>query len=116
MLMIGGVCIVGGDHDGPWFLPGILVNVRRSGEAASLGVIREVLSDGACRVALGASGNDRVGDATQSRKVKIMGDAQRSITGKLIGVDGTDRIVKVDDTLDVKILDMVILANVAHLS
>nr|GEV02403.1 putative transcription elongation factor SPT5 homolog 1 [Tanacetum cinerariifolium] len=41
----GGLCIVGGD--GPWFLPNILVNVRRSGDDAALGVIREVLLDGA---------------------------------------------------------------------
>ena len=39
----GGLCLVGGDNDGPWFLPDILVNVRRSGDDAALGVIREVL-------------------------------------------------------------------------
>lgn len=43
MWMTVGVCISGGDNDGPWFLPDILVNVRRSGEDASVGVIREVL-------------------------------------------------------------------------
>ncbi|GKE42905.1 hypothetical protein Tco_1470189 [Tanacetum coccineum] len=32
-----------GDNDEPWFLPDILVNVRRSGDDAALGVIREVL-------------------------------------------------------------------------
>lgn len=32
----------------------------------------------------------------------------------LIGVDGTDGIVKVYDTLDVKILDLVILAKLAQ--
>nr|GEV02397.1 hypothetical protein [Tanacetum cinerariifolium] len=35
--------VLGGDTDGPWFLPNILVNVRSSGDDASLGVIREVL-------------------------------------------------------------------------
>ncbi|KAK9071293.1 hypothetical protein SSX86_009861 [Deinandra increscens subsp. villosa] len=118
--------VVGGDHDGPWFLPDILVNVRRSGEDASLGVIREVLLDGACRVALGTSGNGEIITASPSEievvvprkadKIKIMGGAHRGATGKLIGVDGTDGIVKVDDTLDVKILDMVILAKLARLS
>ncbi|KAI7754771.1 hypothetical protein M8C21_033839, partial [Ambrosia artemisiifolia] len=117
---------VGGDHDGPWFLPDILVNVRRPGEDASLGVIREVLLDGACRVALGASGNGEIITANPSEievvvprksdKIKIMGGAQRGATGKLIGVDGTDGIVKVDESLDVKILDMVILAKLAPLS
>ena len=43
-----------------------------------------------------------------------MGGALRGATGKLIGVDGTDGIVKVDDTLDVKILDLVILAKLAQ--
>nr|XP_043635617.1 putative transcription elongation factor SPT5 homolog 1 [Erigeron canadensis] len=118
--------VVGGDNDGPWFLPDILVNLRRSGEDATVGVIREVLLDGACRVALGSSGNGDVITANPSEievvvprksdKIKIMGGAQRGATGKLIGVDGTDGIVKVDDTLDVKILDMVILAKLAHLS
>lgn len=50
----------------------------------------------------------------KSDKIKIMGGAQRGATGKLIGIDGTDGIVKVDDTLDVKILDMVILAKLAQ--
>ncbi|KAI3733140.1 hypothetical protein L1987_64358 [Smallanthus sonchifolius] len=118
--------VVGGDNDGPWFLPDILVNVRRSGEDASIGVIREVLLDGACRVALGASGNGEIITASpneievvvprKSDKIKIMGGAQRGATGKLIGIDGTDGIVKVDESLDVKILDMVILAKLAHLS
>lgn len=42
-----------------------------------------------------------------------MGGTLRGSTGKLIGVDGTDGIVKVDDTLDVKILDLGILAKFA---
>ncbi|XP_076900340.1 putative transcription elongation factor SPT5 homolog 1 isoform X2 [Bidens hawaiensis] len=117
---------VGGDNDGPWFLPDILVNVRRAGEDAYLGVIREVLLDGGCRVALGTNGNGEVITASPSEievvvprksdKIKILGGAQRGVTGKLIGVDGTDGIVKVDDNLDVKILDMVILAKLAHFS
>nr|GEW34153.1 threonine--tRNA ligase, mitochondrial 1 [Tanacetum cinerariifolium] len=36
---------IGGDDDGTCFLPDILVNVRRSGDDAALGVIREVLLD-----------------------------------------------------------------------
>lgn len=36
------VFVVGGDHEGPWFMPDILVNVHRTGEE-SVGVIREVL-------------------------------------------------------------------------
>lgn len=39
-------------------------------------------------------------------KVKIVMGDLRGSTGKLIGVDGVDGIVKMDDTLDIKILDM----------
>lgn len=82
------------------------------------------VQDGTCKVALGTSGNGEtvtvlpseieVVVPRKSDKIKIMGGAQRGSTGKLIGVDGTDGIVKVDDTLDVKILDMVILAKLAN--
>lgn len=34
--------IAGSDPEGPWFMPDILVNVRRSGED-TVGIIREVL-------------------------------------------------------------------------
>ena len=80
--------------------------------------------DGGCRVGLGSSGNGETVTASSSEievivprksdKIKIMGGALRGATGKLIGVDGTDGIVKVDDTLDVKILDLVILAKLAQ--
>ncbi|XP_044511668.1 putative transcription elongation factor SPT5 homolog 1 isoform X2 [Mangifera indica] len=116
--------VIGSDNEGPWFMPDILVNVRKSGEETEMGVIREVLPDGSCRVALGASGNGDTISALPTEievvvprkndKIKIMGGALRGATGKLIGVDGTDGIVKVDDTLDVKILDMVILAKLAQ--
>ncbi|GMH17129.1 hypothetical protein Nepgr_018970 [Nepenthes gracilis] len=115
---------IGADNEGPWFLPDILVNVHKSGEDAFIGVIREVLSDGSCRVALGSSGSGEAVAALPSEievipprksdKIKIMGGGHRGATGKLIGIDGTDGIVKVDDTLDVKILDMAILAKVAQ--
>ncbi|WCJ43436.1 Transcription elongation factor Spt5 [Euphorbia peplus] len=115
--------VIGGDNEGPWFMPDILVNIHR-GADESVGVIREVLSDGSCRVVLGSNGNGETITVLPSEletvvprksdKIKIMGGAHRGATGKLIGVDGTDGIVKVDDTLDVKILDMVILAKLAH--
>ncbi|KAL8059507.1 hypothetical protein ABFX02_03G092200 [Erythranthe guttata] len=114
----------GADNEGPWFLPDILVNVRRSGEDSSKGVIREILPDGSCKIALGSSGNGEIITSLASEievvaprkadKIKIMGGQYRGSTGKLIGIDGTDGIVKVDDTLDVKILDMVILAKLVQ--
>ncbi|GLT32208.1 hypothetical protein SLA2020_068910 [Shorea laevis] len=112
--------VIGAENDGPWFMPDILVNIRRSGEETA-GVIQEVLPDGSCKVALGSSGNGETVTALSNEmeiipprkndKIKIMGGAQRGVTGKLIGVDGTDGIVRMDDSLDVKILDLVILAK-----
>ena len=49
----------------------------------------------------------------KSDKIKIMSGGLRGSTGKLIGVDGSDGIVRLDDTLDVKILDMVILGKLS---
>ncbi|KAH6824116.1 global transcription factor group A2 [Perilla frutescens var. hirtella] len=119
MSPVGGV-----DNEGPWLLPDILVNVRKPGEDSTPGVIRDVLPDGSCKIALGSSGNGEVVTAIhneievvpprKAEKIKIMGGAHRGSTGKLIGIDGTDGIVKVDDTLDVKILDMVILAKLVQ--
>ncbi|KAJ7965435.1 Transcription elongation factor SPT5 [Quillaja saponaria] len=116
--------VIGGDNEGPWFMADILVNLRRPGEDSIVGVVREVLPDGSSRVALGSTGNGDTVTALpnemeavvprKSDKIKIMGGALRGATGKLIGVDGTDGIVKVDDTLDVKILDLVILAKLAQ--
>ncbi|GAB4861165.1 hypothetical protein Ancab_036322 [Ancistrocladus abbreviatus] len=116
--------VTGADNDGPWFLPDILVNVHKSVDDPIIGVVREVLPDGSCRVALGSSGSGETVTAfpneievilpKKSDKIKIMGGGQRGATGKLIGVDGTDGIVKVDDTLDVKILDMAMLAKLAQ--
>ncbi|CAK9134254.1 unnamed protein product [Ilex paraguariensis] len=115
--------VVGGDNEGPWLLPDILVNVRRSGDDTIVGVIRDVLPDGSCRIALGSSGNGETITALPSDieivtprktdRVKILGGAQRGATGKLVGVDAADGIVKEDDTLDIHILNMSILAKLA---
>ncbi|KAK1371247.1 Transcription elongation factor SPT5 [Heracleum sosnowskyi] len=111
--------VLGGDHEGPWILPNILVNVRRSAGETILGVVQDLLPDGSCRVVLCSSGETVTVPSNEvdavvprkSDKVKIMGGIHRGVTGKLIGVDGTDGIVKLDDTLEVNILDMAILAK-----
>lgn len=69
------------------------------------------MQDGSCSVALRSSGSGDtiIAHATEieivvpkkSDKIKIIGGPQRGSTGKLIGVDGTDGIVKVDDTLEI---------------
>ncbi|KAG8077065.1 hypothetical protein GUJ93_ZPchr0006g44135 [Zizania palustris] len=114
--------IIGGEGEGNWLLPDVLVNVLRAGNDGP-GVVREVLADGSCRVAVGSSGNGdivtvlpndvEVVRPKKSDKVKIMNGNFRGYNGKLIGIDGSDGIVKLDDTYEVKILDMVILAKLA---
>ena len=49
----------------------------------------------------------------KNEKLKIMDGSMRGVTGKLIGVDGSVGIVRVEGSLDVKIVDMVILGKVA---
>ncbi|GKV35683.1 hypothetical protein SLEP1_g43921 [Rubroshorea leprosula] len=112
--------VIGTENEGPWFMPDVLVNVHRSGQE-TVGVILEVLPDGSCKLALGSSGNGETVIAlpnevnvTQPRKndkIKVMTGSLRGATGKLIGVDGTDGIVRIDDNLEVKILDLVTLGK-----
>nr|CAB3469931.1 unnamed protein product [Digitaria exilis] len=114
--------IIGGEGEATWLLPDVLVNVLRGGDDGP-GVVREVLGDGSCRVALGLSGNGDVMTVLpnevevirpkKSDRIKILNGNFRGYTGKLIGIDGSDGIVKLDDTYEVKILDMVILAKLA---
>jgi transcription elongation factor SPT5 len=81
------------------------------------------LQDGSCRVALGQSGS---GDEVivspdeleiirpkKNDRLKIMNGSLRGFIGKLIGVDGSDGIVKVEGSLEVKIVDLVILGKLA---
>ena len=79
--------------------------------------------DGSCRVALGSQGNgdELIATAnelevvwpTKNEKLKIMNGSMRGVTGKLIRVDGPVGIPRVEGSLDVKIVDMVILGKVA---
>ncbi|KAF6153369.1 hypothetical protein GIB67_003559 [Kingdonia uniflora] len=115
---------IDGDGEGLWFMAGILVDVRKSGKKPVIGVVREIFPDGSCMVSLDPNGDGDMITALpnememvvpkKSDKIKIMSGDQRGSTGKLIGIDGTDGIVKVEDTLDVKILDMAILAKLAQ--
>ncbi|KAK9160213.1 hypothetical protein Syun_006554 [Stephania yunnanensis] len=113
---------IGGDGDGSWLMTDILVNVQRPGENPGVGVVRDVLPDGTCKISLESIGETittltnelEIVVPRKSDKIKIMSGPERGATGKLIGIDGTDGIVKVDDTLNVKILDMDILAKLAQ--
>ena len=87
-------------------------------------ILCSIFQDGSCRIVLGLSGNGEIITALPNEmdivvprkndKIKIMAGLLRGATGKLIGVDGSDGIVKVDDTLDVKILDLILLAKLAQ--
>nr|VDD31327.1 unnamed protein product [Brassica oleracea] len=111
--------VIGGDAEA-WFMPDILVDIHKVGEDSDLGVIRDV-SDGTCKVSLGSSGEGDTIMALPSEleivpprkndRVKIVGGQFRGSIGTLIGIDGSDGIVKIEENLDVKILDLAILAK-----
>ncbi|KAL0645768.1 hypothetical protein Bca4012_044059 [Brassica carinata] len=95
----------GGDAEA-WFMPDILVDIHK---------------DGTCKVSLGSSGEGDTIMALPSEleivpprkndRVKIVGGQFRGSIGTLIGIDGSDGIVKIEENLDVKILDLAILAK-----
>lgn len=67
-----------------------------------------MVQDGSCKIVIGSSNTGETVSAfpneiemvvpRKSDKIKIMGGAREGATGKLIGVKGTDGIVKVDET------------------
>lgn len=111
--------MIGDEGGSNWLLPVVCVNVSR-GDGSTNGV---VLLDGSCRVALGSSGSGDEVTALpdeleiirpkKSDRVKIMNGSMRGVIGKLIGVDGSDGIVRVEGSLEVKIVDLVILGKLA---
>lgn len=50
----------------------------------------------------------------KNERVKILGGKYGGSTGKVIGEDGWDGIVKLDESLDVKIMKLAILAKLVH--
>ncbi|CAN8246881.1 unnamed protein product [Cochlearia groenlandica] len=114
--------VIGGDAEA-WFMPDILVEVHKAGEDSHVGVVRDV-SDGTCKVSLGSSGEGESIMAVSSEleivtprkndRVKIVGGQNRGSIGKLIGIDGSDGIVKIEENLEVKILDLAILGKLVQ--
>ncbi|TVU28725.1 hypothetical protein EJB05_20255 [Eragrostis curvula] len=115
--------VIGAEGEGNWLLPDVLVNVSREGGGDTNGVVKEVLQDGSCLVALGPLGGGdeviagpnevEVVRPRKNERLRIMNGSMRGQTGRLIGVDGSDGIVRVEGSLDVKIVDMMILGKVA---
>eukprot|EP00898_Chlorokybus_atmophyticus_P002859 jgi/Chlat1/3574/Chrsp234S03564 len=97
-------------------MPGILVIVDRPSHERQTGVVRAVQDNGSCTVALGEKEQTEeitvsVGDLElvppkKHDKVKVLAGDLRGHTGKLIGIDASDGIVKLDENLDIKILDI----------
>lgn len=103
-----------------WPIPDVWVMVS----SEQTGILREILPDGGYKVQL-ASATDAVDfvtaqladlDLIAPRKgdnIKIVSGEFRGLTGKLIGIDGNDGIVKLDGNMDIKILDMSNLGKVS---
>ncbi|XP_044952999.1 putative transcription elongation factor SPT5 homolog 1 isoform X2 [Hordeum vulgare subsp. vulgare] len=114
--------MIGDECGSNWILPDVLVSVSR-GEGSTNGVVKEALLDGSYRVALGSSGSGDEVTALpdeleiirpkKSDRVKIMNGAMRGVIGRLIGVDGSDVIVRVEGSLELKIVDLGILGKLA---
>uniref|UniRef100_A0A453PPL2 KOW domain-containing protein n=1 Tax=Aegilops tauschii subsp. strangulata TaxID=200361 RepID=A0A453PPL2_AEGTS len=115
--------MIGDEGGSNWLLPDVCVNVSR-GDGSTNGVVKEVLLDGSCRVALGPSGSGDEVTALpdeleiirpkKSDRVKIMNGSMRGVIGRLVGVDGSDGIVRVESPLDMKIVDLVILGKLVN--
>ena len=86
------------------------------GSERTLGVVQHVNMDGTYIIAMGEegkSGDERTANLIdleivppkQHDSVKILGGELRGSTGKLIGVDGQEGIVRVDNN-DVKLVDI----------
>ena len=104
----------------PKLLATIAPSFKSGMYAGSIGVIAEVLGD-QCRVTLPDRGNESVNVPNDSLdmvapgkrdKLKVVGGEFRGESGTLVGVYGTDGIVKMDVTMDIKILPMTSLAKV----
>jgi len=100
------------------------VNIFQFTDYVSLFFLCGHHQDGSCVVALGHRGEGETIRATQNKvslvcpkkneRVKILGGKYCGSTAKVIGEDGQDGIVKLDESLDIKILKLTILAKLVH--
>eukprot|EP00850_Spirogloea_muscicola_P005726 SM000026S08975 [mRNA] locus=s26:804898:812869:+ [translate_table: standard] len=124
----GGQPMTPGDHYGDgaggpaWGLPEVIVTVRRQGDE-SPAVIKELLPDGSCLLALGASGEGAVVTASHADltlvmpkkgdRIRIMSGDLRGSYGKLKNINNQEGIVELADTFDIKFLHMSSLGKLA---
>jgi len=103
-----------------WLVPGLVVALKSSGQQ---GVVKRVMADGTCTLAIGEIGEGRMLRVDQTTSlsikdlqlvppvkwdnVKVVHGNERGLEAQLIGVDGADGVLKVKDKKGtIKILDM----------
>jgi len=100
-----------------WTTPGLLVQHVDG----LLAVIREVSLDGLCSIEILSNGGKRkvlastlqpVRPDKKGTKIRVIAGEHKGSTGEVAGIDGPDRIVKLNDGSDVKILHFSHLATV----
>eukprot|EP01018_Ginkgo_biloba_P037558 Gb_30110 [translate_table: standard] len=108
--------------EGAGLLPDIEVTLRTSGKEGAVGVVKEVLLDGTCKICIdsemimaNASEIDIV-PPNKTDRIKVISGESRGVTGKLIGVDTAEGIIKIDGTVDIKILPITALAKLTYRS
>ncbi|XP_024532510.1 putative transcription elongation factor SPT5 homolog 1 isoform X2 [Selaginella moellendorffii] len=98
-----------------WGLPELMVTLRRNGDT-TIGVIEEVLPDGYCRLSIGddtvtvSHSEIEIVQPEKNDRIKVVYGEFRGVSGKLIGIDSDDGIVRTGT--DVKILNMKFLGKV----
>ncbi|EFJ05389.1 hypothetical protein SELMODRAFT_449156 [Selaginella moellendorffii] len=98
-----------------WGLPELMVTLRRNGDTM-IGVIEEVLPDGYCRLSIGddtvtvSHSEIEIVQPEKNDRIKVVYGEFRGVSGKLIGIDSDDGIVRTGT--DVKILNMKFLGKV----
>eukprot|EP01089_Gocevia_fonbrunei_P017669 TRINITY_DN57_c0_g1_i2.p1 TRINITY_DN57_c0_g1~~TRINITY_DN57_c0_g1_i2.p1 ORF type:complete len:206 (-),score=84.14 TRINITY_DN57_c0_g1_i2:48-665(-) len=118
------------DHGEAWATPDIEVRIvgeaYRGGQLQNAtGVVKEVLGDSTCKVALFGKERDRVDvlavpveflelvRPSKTDRIKVIHGEHKGSTGELFGIDGADGIVQMDQLYgrDIKILNLGWLAK-----
>jgi hypothetical protein len=105
------------ERSSDWVTDGIEVEILASSHASKNGIIRKVNKDQSCVVEIGNDtiklyGQDMLPIRPSKKdRIKCIRGEFINQTGTLIGLDGEDCIVKLDKTLDFKIMNINLLAK-----